>query len=175
MRVQCHRNIAFYTNQFDQNLRSVPYPCTTRAPAEVEAGGVLLGEEAGSAVVADHIGASEPFLREAIAATAAGLVRVVWVCRPLLPLCLKHGEGEGRTARSCRRRRVQERWCGEPHEARQLRRMLERRAVVRRGVDVVEHHARVAVRGAVLADRRLALLCGVIGCRRLQLHRRLWL
>ena len=168
MDVQCHRNIAacfVYTNRGDQKLASsIPGLGAARAPAEVEAGGVLLGEEASRAVAAaDHVRAGEPFLREAIA--AAVLVRVVWVCRRLLPLGLEHGEGRAACRRRCRR--VQERWT-EPSEGR----LLERRAGVRRRLDVVEHHAGVAVRGAVLADRRgrradrrLALLRGVIGGR----------
>lgn len=158
-----------------KNPRSLPSLDATRAPAKVEAGGVILGEEARRAVVADDVRAGEPLLREAIAAAGAGLVRVERVCRrPVLPLGLEHGGR--RAACRCRRRCVQERRI-EPDEGR----LLERRSAgVRRRLDVVEDHAGVAVRGAVLADprgrragSRLALLRRVIARRRLQLHRSL--
>jgi hypothetical protein len=113
----------------------------TRAPVEVEAGGVILGEEPRcAAVAADEVRAREPFLREAI--SGAGLVRVEWeriLCPPVLPLGLEH---EGRRAARRRHRRVQERRV-EPGEGR----LVERRAArVRRRLDVAEGHAGVAVR-----------------------------
>jgi hypothetical protein len=173
---KCHRNIGFFTLAVQiKNPSSLPALDATRAPVEVEAGGVILGEEPRrAAVAADEVRARGPFLREAIA--GAGLVRVEWErvrCRPVLPLGLD--ENGGRRAARRRHRRVQERRA-EPGQGRRLER---RAAGVRRRLDVAEDHAGVAVRGAVLAGprgrragRRLAaLLRRVIARRRLQLHR----
>lgn len=173
---KCHRNIGFFTLAVQiKNPSSLPALDATRAPVEVEAGGVILGEEPRrAAVAADEVRARGPFLREAIA--GAGLVRVEWervLCRPVLPLGLD--ENGGRRAARRRHRRVQERRA-EPGQGRRLE---PRAAGVRRRLDVAEDHAGVAVRGAVLAGprgrragRRLAaLLRRVIARRRLQLHR----
>jgi hypothetical protein len=113
---------------------------------------VILREEAGRAVAADDVRAGEPFLREAVSGAAA-LVRFESVRRrPVLPLGLEHGGR--RAARRWRRRR---RRCGQERrtEPGEGARLLERRAGVRRRVHVVvEDHARVAVRRAVLAAPR---------------------
>lgn len=118
---------------------SFPTLVTTRAPTEVEVGGVLVGEEAGGVVAGHLAGAgSEPFLREAIDAAFARVVGVRTV-----PFGLERGERR-RAAHGCRRRVVDQERRAESNEG---------RAGVRRRL-VVEHHAGVAVvRRAVLAHR----------------------
>lgn len=141
----------------------------TATPAEVEVGDVLLGEEGGAAVVANRVRPGQPFLREAVGAGPARVVRV-----RAGPFGFQHGQGRAARGGRGRRRRVQERRA-EPHESL----LLEDRAGVGRRL-VVEHRARVAVRGSVLADRRAdhrrllqALLRGLDIAGGLRLHRRL--